>query len=537
MNRTSASRGVLMSLALVAVGLAALIWWLFASGRFEAAMAPTASKTPASESKSGVAVPAPEKPAPKAIVEAKEALKDLGDKLVPQAPASADSAPAFDVARVDPDGEAVIAGRAAAGSLVELLVNGQVHDRTTADSSGAFVHTPKPLPPGNYDITLRATAPDGKVTMSKNAVAVALRATDRPVAALAAPNVRTAAPTVTPPSLPQAKPRDEVASRPASKDGEIRIVTIEPEAGGGLFVSGRAAPGSRVRLYMNDGYIAMGTASPEGLVSFSIRSGVKPGDYRIRLDQMSASDSVTARVEVPFRAPTMLATPAPSTSTPPQMPASPAAPETVVASPRAEPAAPAAIALAPQPQSVANDKPALPAAPSSEPSPSQRVASGASSRDLAGAPAKEPLTRTAQPAPNAPSPVAAAQQAKPQAISEPAQAAVSPADIRTALRDKSDTPAGPAPVAGAPASGPKADNAAAPRVAGAMRDRSAAVVIPSIDTRSIVRGDNLWRISQATYGLGQRYTVIFGANRDKIRNPDLIFPGQIFVLPRAVPKQ
>ena len=33
--------------------------------------------------------------------------------------------------------------------------------------------------------------------------------------------------------------------------------------------------------------------------------------------------------------------------------------------------------------------------------------------------------------------------------------------------------------------------------------------------------------------LGKRYTVIFGANRDKIRDPDLIYPGQIFVLPKS----
>jgi nucleoid-associated protein YgaU len=72
-----------------------------------------------------------------------------------------------------------------------------------------------------------------------------------------------------------------------------------------------------------------------------------------------------------------------------------------------------------------------------------------------------------------------------------------------------------------------------PRIAEKTKERRDAVVIPRIDTRLIVRGDNLWRISEAKYGLGQRYTVIFGANRDKIRNPDLIYPGQIFVLPKA----
>ncbi|MBE9605202.1 LysM peptidoglycan-binding domain-containing protein [Acetobacteraceae bacterium H6797] len=44
-------------------------------------------------------------------------------------------------------------------------------------------------------------------------------------------------------------------------------------------------------------------------------------------------------------------------------------------------------------------------------------------------------------------------------------------------------------------------------------------------------GNNLWRIARETYGRGIRYTVIFAANRDQIRDPALIFPGQIFTLP------
>lgn len=64
----------------------------------------------------------------------------------------------------------------------------------------------------------------------------------------------------------------------------------------------------------------------------------------------------------------------------------------------------------------------------------------------------------------------------------------------------------------------------------------AVVVAPSrnarpIETARIVRGDNLWRISRRTYGEGERYTLIFDANQDQIRDPDLIYPGQILVLP------
>jgi nucleoid-associated protein YgaU len=47
-------------------------------------------------------------------------------------------------------------------------------------------------------------------------------------------------------------------------------------------------------------------------------------------------------------------------------------------------------------------------------------------------------------------------------------------------------------------------------------------------------GNSLWRIARRSYGKGVRYTVIYEANRDQIRNPDLIYPGQIFVVPTNV---
>jgi nucleoid-associated protein YgaU len=46
-------------------------------------------------------------------------------------------------------------------------------------------------------------------------------------------------------------------------------------------------------------------------------------------------------------------------------------------------------------------------------------------------------------------------------------------------------------------------------------------------------GNSLWRISRRIYGEGLRYTTIYDANREQIRNPDLIYPGQVFSLPEA----
>ena len=48
-------------------------------------------------------------------------------------------------------------------------------------------------------------------------------------------------------------------------------------------------------------------------------------------------------------------------------------------------------------------------------------------------------------------------------------------------------------------------------------------------------GQTLWRLARRAYGTGVRYTVIYLANRDQIRDPRLIYPGQAFAVPGAVP--
>jgi nucleoid-associated protein YgaU len=44
-------------------------------------------------------------------------------------------------------------------------------------------------------------------------------------------------------------------------------------------------------------------------------------------------------------------------------------------------------------------------------------------------------------------------------------------------------------------------------------------------------GNSLWRIARRVYGEGTRYSVIYQANREMIRDPNLIYPGQVFALP------
>jgi nucleoid-associated protein YgaU len=45
-------------------------------------------------------------------------------------------------------------------------------------------------------------------------------------------------------------------------------------------------------------------------------------------------------------------------------------------------------------------------------------------------------------------------------------------------------------------------------------------------------GNNLWKLSRQVYGKGRMFTIIYEANRDQLRNPNKIFPGQILTAPK-----
>src|SRR5207245_9268017 len=105
-------------------------------------------------------------------------------------------------ARIEPTGEAVIAGRAAPGATVELLRNGELHDRAVADQSGQFAMVPPRLPPGTYGLTLRSRLPDGKHVTPQQSVAVAVAPNDRPVLAMMTPDKAIAVPSQPAPPKP-----------------------------------------------------------------------------------------------------------------------------------------------------------------------------------------------------------------------------------------------------------------------------------------------------------------------------------------------
>lgn len=62
--------------------------------------------------------------------------------------------------------------------------------------------------------------------------------------------------------------------------------------------------------------------------------------------------------------------------------------------------------------------------------------------------------------------------------------------------------------------------------------KSEKIVNPkSNGTHTVVKGDTLWAIAKKYYGNGAQYGKIYSANKDKIKNPSLIYPGQVLTIP------
>ncbi|MCH8155658.1 MAG: hypothetical protein IH786_10420, partial [Proteobacteria bacterium] len=110
-------------------------------------------------------------------VAAKPKAAEVPRKAEPAAPAAAPEPvpPSFDVVRVERSGEAVIAGRAAPGSVVTLFAGTRSLGQVTADSRGQWVLVvDTPLSPGSHELSLESRGTEGRVLLSKNVVVVSV---------------------------------------------------------------------------------------------------------------------------------------------------------------------------------------------------------------------------------------------------------------------------------------------------------------------------------------------------------------------------
>lgn len=206
--------------------------------------------------------------------------------------------PAFDVVRINPKGDAVIAGRAVPNSVVVILDGGKPIGEVRADARGEWVFVPtKPLDPGTRELSLEMRVPNQPPVLSDSVVALAVPERDKDIAGN---------PATTGQALALRLPRDgsgasTVLQKPTF-EGTVgfAIDAVDYDDKGGVAISGRGAPKATVRLYLNGRFLGSAEVDGDGRWSFTPRTPIAPGTYALRADQIGAGDKVTARAEIPF---------------------------------------------------------------------------------------------------------------------------------------------------------------------------------------------------------------------------------------------
>lgn len=208
----------------------------------------------------------------------------------PAVPAVDPSVPAFDVVRIDPQGNTVIAGRAAPNSTVVILDDGREVGRVTSDARGEWVFLPdQPLPPGNRELTLRAIAPDGNETQSEDVVVLVVP-DDAGSRTLALQSGRDGAPS-----------RLLQGAAPLAEQGALALDVVDFDDDGNLIISGRAAAGATIQLYLDNEFLGRTVAGQDnGAWTLAPETPASVGQHTLRADMLGSDGAVQARVEVPF---------------------------------------------------------------------------------------------------------------------------------------------------------------------------------------------------------------------------------------------
>ncbi|MBZ9795871.1 LysM peptidoglycan-binding domain-containing protein [Mesorhizobium sp. ES1-4] len=365
---------------------------------------------------------------------------------------------------------------------------------------------------------------------------------------------------------------------------------VRVEGNGSIVVAGNAAPNSKVEILNGTMVIGSTVAGPDGAFVIVLDDPLKPGDYTIALRSTvgtivtasaqtavvsvpaNAAGQVLAMVEEPGKPAELLTVPAPETKPAPATGEQAAAPVTE---------APATVAPAPAAPAMVEAK----TAPAAEAVPATAVAGpkivveaveiDGKKIFVAGladpgrkvrAYANDILLGDAQTSSDSHFLVEAthdipigsytihvdgldadgvkvvARAAVPferepgEAVAAVAPAGTKPAGTKSP-QTKSAVPATAEAPAAAPAETAPAPTTEAPAVVAAATPPSDVpeVVSPKLEHADgaviIRRNDTLWRISRRVYGRGVRYSTIYLANQDQIRDPDRIWPGQVFKVP------
>jgi len=411
----------------------------------------------------------------------------------------------FDVVRVEPSGEALFAGRAKPNAAVEIVSNGSVIATAVADRSGSFVVMPeKPLAPGGHDLSLRLAGESGQEAEERVAVVVPEREGDDVLVVAEKPGE---------PSQILEKPSPDTSAENAEADEEAPAGGEPSEQE----VAGAAPPtGTQQEPRMEDDPSeAPADATPAEVEETAVASAetVAPpaGEEGSpsQAEEAAASGSEDAQETAPA-APAETAAAQPSdASTPRPAPSgdgAASAPETEVA----------------KTQAPASD---AEAGPDEQQLAVEAVEEETGRMYVAGA--GKPGSTVRVYVDETPLGEAKVNEGGRWLVESPREIEEGEVSVRA---DQLETGGTEVAARSEVAFSREANEAALVPLAG---DASVTASGNIVGPRSIIirRGDNLWTLSRRNYGRGIRYTTIYTANQDQIRDPDLIYPGQVFTLP------
>ncbi len=250
--------------------------------------------------------------------------------------------PEFTVLRVNPEGDAVIAGRAMAHAKVIIRKDNIPLGEAKVDVRGEWVFIPpSAIPPGHHRIDLLEVAPDGSeqrseaeilVVVAKAGEDIAGNPSDRPVKplAMAVPRDGEEGPSsiLQAPQAPLKQPqeRDDVAEEAASTELkqdtkintpmpkaepeklQIRLSNVDVAEDGKVHIVGFTEAGEALRLYIDNKPQAEAVADEAGRFQFAPKENLPKGKTMLRVDVVAAQGDVLARAEAEITVPPVEAT-------------------------------------------------------------------------------------------------------------------------------------------------------------------------------------------------------------------------------------